>query len=64
MGLTVIDSLDTLLILGLDEEFAEARHWVANHLDFEQMNPVSVRAYYLCLDTSVSIGESLRPLPY
>ena len=43
MGLTVVDSLDTLLILGLDEEFAEARHWVANHLDFEQMNPVSVR---------------------
>ena len=43
MGLTVVDSLDTLLILGLDEEFAEARNWVANHLDFEQEMPVSVR---------------------
>ena len=43
MGLTVVDSLDTLLILGLEEEFIEARQWVANHLDFEQQTPVSVR---------------------
>ena len=42
MGLTVVDSLDTLLILGLEEEFIEARQWVANHLDFEQQTPVSV----------------------
>ena len=47
MGLTVVDSLDTLLILGLDEEFAEARNWVANHLDFEQQMPVSVRRIYV-----------------
>jgi len=45
MGLTVVDSLDTLLILELKEEFAEARHWVANHLDFEQNRGVSVRGF-------------------
>ncbi|GAX82024.1 hypothetical protein CEUSTIGMA_g9452.t1 [Chlamydomonas eustigma] len=41
MGLTIVDSLDTLLILKLEEEFHEARQWVANHLDFEQLQAVS-----------------------
>ena len=35
LGVTIVDSLDTLLLLGLDEEFQEARKWVANHLDME-----------------------------
>ncbi|KAJ9518727.1 hypothetical protein QJQ45_018696 [Haematococcus lacustris] len=36
VGLTIVDSVDTLLIMGLDEEYQEARQWVANHLDFSQ----------------------------
>ncbi|KAG2490849.1 hypothetical protein HYH03_010767 [Edaphochlamys debaryana] len=36
MGLTIVDSLDTLQILGMLEEYAEARHWVINHLDLNQ----------------------------
>ncbi|KXZ54812.1 hypothetical protein GPECTOR_4g883 [Gonium pectorale] len=36
MGLTIVDSLDTLQILGLLEEYAEARYWVINHLDMNQ----------------------------
>ncbi len=28
LGLTLVDSLDTLLIMGLREEFQEAREWV------------------------------------
>lgn len=36
MGLTIVDSLDTLIILGLMEEYTEARYWVANHLDLNQ----------------------------
>jgi mannosyl-oligosaccharide alpha-1,2-mannosidase len=42
MGLTIVDSLDTLLILKMEAEFHEARQWVANHLDLEQIQPVSV----------------------
>lgn len=42
LGLTIVDSIDTLLILKLDEEYAEARQWVANHLDME-VGSVSVR---------------------
>ncbi|XP_033223697.1 endoplasmic reticulum mannosyl-oligosaccharide 1,2-alpha-mannosidase [Belonocnema kinseyi] len=34
LGLTIVDSLDTLYIMGLNEEFKEAREWVANSLVF------------------------------
>ena len=32
LGLTLIDSLDTMLVMGLTEEFAEARDWVETDL--------------------------------
>ena len=34
MGLTIIDSLDTLWLMGMREEFVMARNWVANSLNF------------------------------
>ncbi|XP_017281026.1 endoplasmic reticulum mannosyl-oligosaccharide 1,2-alpha-mannosidase [Kryptolebias marmoratus] len=36
LGLTLIDSLDTMWIMGLKEEFAEARNWVEKELSFEK----------------------------
>lgn len=33
MGLTIIDSLDTMWLMGLTEEFKKARDWVGNSLD-------------------------------
>lgn len=36
MGLTIIDSLDTLLLVGLEEEYMEGRHWVANYLRMDR----------------------------
>lgn len=59
LGLTIVDSLDTMLIAGLDDEYHQARHWVANHLVFHdganvQFFEVNIRilgglisAYYL-----------------
>lgn len=59
LGLTIVDSLDTLLIAGLWDEYHQARHWVANHLVFHdgsnvQFFEVNIRilgglvsAYYL-----------------
>jgi endoplasmic reticulum Man9GlcNAc2 1,2-alpha-mannosidase len=32
VGLTIVDGLDTLLIMGLVDEAKEARQWIANHL--------------------------------
>ncbi|CAH9077003.1 unnamed protein product [Cuscuta europaea] len=42
LGATLIDSLDTLYIMGLDEEFQKAREWVANTLDFNKDYDASV----------------------
>ncbi|MCJ8747052.1 hypothetical protein PDJAM_G00148640 [Pangasius djambal] len=36
LGLTLIDALDTMWILGLKKEFEEARQWVATQLSFEK----------------------------
>ncbi|XP_051170320.1 endoplasmic reticulum mannosyl-oligosaccharide 1,2-alpha-mannosidase [Leptopilina boulardi] len=34
LGLTIVDSLDTMYIMGLNEEFKDARDWVENSLVF------------------------------
>ncbi|XP_069751613.1 mannosyl-oligosaccharide 1,2-alpha-mannosidase IA-like isoform X2 [Narcine bancroftii] len=41
-GATIVDSLDTLFIMGLHEEFREAKEWVENNLDFNVNGEVSV----------------------
>ncbi|GBF88105.1 endoplasmic reticulum mannosyl-oligosaccharide 1,2-alpha-mannosidase [Raphidocelis subcapitata] len=59
LGLTIVDGIDTLLVAGLEEEYREARHWIANRLRFPddstvQFFEVNIRilggllsAYYL-----------------
>ncbi|CAH1785249.1 unnamed protein product [Owenia fusiformis] len=63
VGLTLVDSLDTMYIMGLKEEFEEAREWVANSLDFNinkdvNLFEITIRilggllsAYHLTKDT-------------
>jgi len=44
MGATIIDSLDTLYLMGLTDELAIARRWVDTELTDELLNrPVTVR---------------------
>ncbi|KAF1001693.1 mannosyl-oligosaccharide 1,2-alpha-mannosidase MNS1-like [Apium graveolens] len=42
LGATLVDSLDTLYIMGLDEQFQRAREWVADSLDFNKNYDASV----------------------
>ncbi|PWA85792.1 alpha-mannosidase [Artemisia annua] len=42
LGATLVDSLDTLYIMGLDEEFQRAKEWVTNSLDFNKNYDASV----------------------
>ncbi|KAI3766285.1 hypothetical protein L2E82_16338 [Cichorium intybus] len=42
LGATLIDSLDTLYIMGLDDEFQRAKEWVENSLDFNKNYDASV----------------------
>lgn len=43
-GGTIVDGLDTLYIMGLEEEYMMGRNWIANELDMD--NIVSV---YMCV---------------
>jgi mannosyl-oligosaccharide alpha-1,2-mannosidase len=42
LGATLVDSLDTLHIMGLKDEFQKARDWVAESLDFDKDYDASV----------------------
>lgn len=42
LGLSLIEAMDTLWLMGLDAEFAEALDWVRTRLDFDQDGEVSV----------------------
>lgn len=50
IGYTVIDSIDTMLIMGLHDDYSRARDWVAKKLDFDcdaNFNTFEVRVYIL-----------------
>ena len=41
-GVTILDTLDTLWMMELKEEFQEARDWVASELEFDKCaHPIS-----------------------
>jgi mannosyl-oligosaccharide alpha-1,2-mannosidase len=42
MGTTLVDSLDTLWLMGLKDEFWRARDWVRDHLEHDHVGSVSV----------------------
>ena len=42
LGLTLIDSLDTMLVMNLKEEFKEARNWVEEDLSFNVNKDVNL----------------------
>jgi len=39
MGITVVDSLDTMLMMGLDSPLEQATEWIENHLPNPNPNP-------------------------
>ena len=45
LGLTLIDSLDTMLVMNLQDEFEEAKEWVSSNLSFS-INKVYEQAPY------------------
>jgi len=38
MGATIVDAMDTLYIMGMDEEFEKGKEWIAGNLDMNQMS--------------------------
>ena len=35
LGATIVDAIDTLYIMGLEEEYKKARDWIATNLNFD-----------------------------
>ena len=69
IGYTVVDSIDTMLLMGLDNEYKRARDWVATELSFERdadFNTFEVRCFrqesldisYSCADYNTSPWRS------
>ena len=42
IGLTLVDSLDTLLLMGLNDEYQRAKDWVATQLRFDVNRDVNL----------------------
>lgn len=42
LGLTLVDALDTMYVMGLEDEFKEARDWVETQLDFNKNQEVNL----------------------
>lgn len=42
LGASIVDGIDTLLIMGLDEEYKAARSWIENNLNFDKDIDLSV----------------------
>lgn len=42
LGLTLVDSLDTMWLMGLKDEFSEARKWVQNEMNIAQDKDVNL----------------------
>jgi mannosyl-oligosaccharide alpha-1,2-mannosidase len=53
IGYTVVDSLDTMLIMGLTDEYQRAKHWVQNNLTFDKNGSFST--FEVCVPTSLII---------
>ena len=50
MGYTIVDSLDSLLLMDFDEEYERARDWVREELSFNV--PGKVNGFEVCLVSS------------
>ncbi|KAK9696119.1 Glycosyl hydrolase family 47 [Popillia japonica] len=42
LGLTIVDSIDTIYIMGLKEEYEDARNWIEEHLHFTNNRDVNL----------------------
>ncbi|KAL0575769.1 mannosyl-oligosaccharide alpha-1,2-mannosidase [Marasmius crinis-equi] len=69
IGYTVIDSIDTMLLMGLEDDYKRARYWVENKLSFEQDADFSTfeAPYHLSgkdklyLDKAVDLADRILP---
>ncbi|KAF8185216.1 glycoside hydrolase family 47 protein [Mycena galopus ATCC 62051] len=49
IGYTVVDAIDTMLLMGLDDEYQRARSWVQEHLSFDRSG------YFSTFETTIRV---------
>jgi hypothetical protein len=59
IGYTVVDALDTMLLMGLDAEYQRARSWVAENMTFDRDADLNTFEVRLCCAVFVRIGFML-----
>lgn len=58
IGYTIVDSIDTMQIMGLDAEYQRARTWVEKQLDFDRdakFNTFEVRLFRVAFPILFSV---------
>lgn len=66
IGYTVVDSLDTMIIMGLDEEVERAKSWIRDKLSFDRddsFNLFEVLFFYLSGACSYTLLNENSRLP-
>ena len=74
MGATIVDSMDTLYIMGMMDEFNKGKDWIGQNLDLNQMSgdvsgnscfrfllPLLLLLLPLPLPANCSLSQCLRP---
>ena len=64
LGTTVVDSLDTLWVLGLKDEFKTARNWVAEKLDFDRFGSTLMPAPSKSKHSCRMVASSIKLTPW
>jgi mannosyl-oligosaccharide alpha-1,2-mannosidase len=54
VGYTIIDALDTMLLMGLQDEYRKARDWVRDHLTWERGGRFNV--FEVCVERRARLG--------
>ena len=47
MGATIVDAMDTLYIMGLQEEFEKGKEWIEQNLDFNHVVRLNIIIYFV-----------------
>lgn len=61
IGYTVVDSIDTMLLMGLNQEYSRAREWVASKMSFERnatFNTFEVSASVHCFQKLTGLADN------
>ena len=63
MGATIVDALDTLIIMNMTEEAKKARDWISTNLDFDQVGRFGLEGPLMIVRNHVDILRSRQPCP-